>query len=218
MTAESPEGASVSLAPWTRRVLTCLSLAIFGAIGWCNLPDEWFEDTFTCLESQATPEIAYRARLGNWAIRHMAHYAGLDGKWQMYGGQSRFNWRYIISAYYEDGERSEEIVLPLPRQSPRDSWFEKFVDFKEAKFLLNIYNNEMARETYARYLARQFPSHNGLPISRIRYTLAIQHILPPIVAVREQQLLEPNEIYDCISDFDVSMERQRETGSVLGVL
>lgn len=209
--------SAIAMPAWKRRILTAVSIAIFAMIGRCNLPEEWCDGFFSNVESASDAQIAYRARQGDWAMRYAAHVVGVDGKWQMYGGQSRFNWRYIITAVYGDDLQSEEIVLPLPRQTDRTSLACKFADFKEAKFLLNIYNDEMARETYARYLARQYATHDGLPISRIRYTLAIQHILPPIVAMREQRLLEPDEICDVINDFDVTMERNRASGSVSGL-
>jgi hypothetical protein len=126
----------------------------------------------------------------------------------MYGGQSRFNWSYIITGVYVDtgsGE-STESILPLPRQSERSFVEDKILDFKEAKFLLNLYGDEKARETYARYLARQFPSNDGKTISRIRFTLATQQILPPLIAVREQRLLEPQVDEMLINEFDVSAE------------
>ncbi len=74
-----------------------LSLGIFGAIGVCNLPNEWIEDLFRKVETCGSAEAAYRIRFAHWGIHYVAHLAGLDGKWQMYGGQSRFNWRYILS-------------------------------------------------------------------------------------------------------------------------
>ena len=52
-------------------------------------------------------------------------------------------------------------------------------DLKERKFELNIYLNPVARESYSRYLARQYPSHDGLPIQRIKWHLGTQRILPP---------------------------------------
>jgi hypothetical protein len=141
-------------------------------------------------------------------IRYSAHCLGLSGKWQMYGGQSRFNWSYVITGVYVDSESGEstENVLPLPRQSQRSFVEENLLDFKEAKFLLNIYGDEKARETYARYLSRQFPSNDGKRISKIRFTLATQQILPPIIAVREQRLLEPRVEEMLINEFDVSVE------------
>jgi hypothetical protein len=86
--------------------------------------------------------------------------------------------------------------------------------FKEAKFLLNIYNDRLARETYARYLARQYPEYQGLPVRSVSYTLAVQYILPPIVAVQQQQLLEPDVQSEVIDTFDATSERTHVTGTV----
>jgi hypothetical protein len=128
----------------------------------------------------------------------------------MYGGQSRFNWSYVISGTYVDSISGEstERVLPLPRQMERTFMQKKWLDFKEAKFLLNIYSDELARETYARYLARQFASHDGKTIASIRYTLVTQKILPPLIAVREQQILEDRVEKMILNDFDVTMENR----------
>jgi hypothetical protein len=183
------------------------SVAVFAQIGWCNLPDENVKGWVDSFE-QLGPEIGYRAKYADWMIRYSAYCVGLSGKWQMYGGQSRFNWSYIITGVFVDtgsGE-STESILPLPRQSERSFVEDKILDFKEAKFLLNLYGDEKARETYARYLARQFPSNDGKTISRIRFTLATQQILPPLIAVREQRLLEPQVDEMLINEFDVSAE------------
>jgi hypothetical protein len=187
-------------------MLSTLAGVVFTMIGWCNLPEPLFEDAFVWLDSRVSPDVAYRARWADWCVRYSAYCAGLNGKWQMYGAQSRFNWRYVISARYADEARATEIVLPLPRQSER-GWLEANVlDFKEAKFQLNIYNDELARETYARYLARRYPNHDGLPITHVRYTLLSRGIIPPIIAVREQQVLEPNESALEINCFAVDAE------------
>lgn len=195
------------LSIWKRLGFTTASLAIFGQIGWCNLPDDtvrqWLDQC-----DEVDPDIGYQCRYADWVIRYSAYCIGLNGKWQMYGGQSRFNWAYNITGIYVDPESQEstEQVLPLPRQSQRSTLQEKFLDFKEAKFLLNIYGDELARETYARYLARQHPTQDGKPISKIRYTLVTQQIPPPLIAVREQRLLEPQTESMLINEFDVEIE------------
>jgi hypothetical protein len=166
---------------WQRRLLTLATGLILTMIGWSNLPND----------------VPQKVRWG-------AHLSGLDNKWQMYGLQSRFTWRYEIIATYSDGAQQIEWLLPLPRQSQRTLWQRLVVDFKEAKFDLNIYNDSLARETYAHYLARQFPEHQGCTLQRIRYDLKYQYILPPAVAVKEQQLLEDWVETNTISNFDVS--------------
>ena len=203
----------------SRIALSILTVAILFTIGWCNLPEEYVADWFDNFEQVSTPETAYRLRVADWGVRYGGYVSGLSSKWQMYGGQSRFNWHYIISAIYVDaeGNDTEHVVLPLPRQSERTWAEEKLFDFKEAKFLLNIYSDELARETYARYLARQYSHQNGCQISRIRVTLATQNIIPPMIAVREQQLLEDKVEYRVINEFDVTMENIQPTRQVAGV-
>ena len=192
---------------WKRIGMSVGSVAVFVQIGWCNLPDESLKSWLDSFD-QLGPEVGYRAKYCDWMIRYYAYYLGLGVKWQMFGRQSRFNWYYVITGVYVDSDSGEstERILPLPRQSERSFIEENLLDFKEAKFLLNIYNDEKAREMYARYLARQFPSNDGKRISKIRFTLATQHILPPIIAVREQRLLEPRVNEMLINEFDVSAE------------
>lgn len=203
----------------TKLVLSLLTVAILGTISWCNLPEEYINNWIEQVERSSSPETSYKLRVADWGVRYGGYVSGLSSKWQMYGGQSRFNWRYIISAVYVDdeGNRSEEVVLPLPRQSERTWAEEKLFDFKEAKFLLNIYSDELARKTYARYLARQYPQWNGSTISSIRINLVTQNIVPPIVAVMEQRLLEEKLEYRLVNEFDVSMEYLRPSHRIAGV-
>lgn len=205
-TAPRPQATSAltSVPKWRRWLLNLSTCLILTMIGWCNLPDEVPRNLFASIEQQGSTQLAYRLRWGEWALRWAAHLSGLDNKWQMYGLQSRFVWRYEIIATYGRGEQQVDWLLPLPRQSERTLWQRLVVDFKEAKFDLNIYCDPLARETYAHYLARQFPEHHGQRLERIRYDLKYQYILPPLVAVQEQQLLEDAVQTDTISNFDVS--------------
>jgi hypothetical protein len=161
------------------------------------------------MDRNLDPQITYRIRYTEWAILYAAHIAGLDNKWQMFGGQSRFNWKFLIVAEYGDSDQRVERLLPLPRQSERSLFQKSIVDFKEAKFHLNIYNDPVARESYARYLGRQYPEYQGRPLKCIRYDLQVQNILPPLIAVREQKLLEEKLITNTISCFPMEQEVQR---------
>lgn len=202
-TAQSP--TSDSLPPrWQRMGLNVLASLLLVTIGWCNLPDELPEQAVAALTSRCSPEVAYRIRWGEWLWKWGAHLAGLDNKWQMYGLQSRFNWRYEIIATYGEGEQAVDRLLPLPRQSARTLWQRWVVDFKEAKFHLNIYNDPLARETYAHYLARQYPQFEGRRLEQIRFDLNYQFILPPLVAEMEQQLLDDRVQVDTVSRFDLA--------------
>jgi hypothetical protein len=201
--------STIEMPLWKRIGLSVVSLAVFAQVGWCNLPDETVHRWMDRVD-KADCYVGYRFRLVDWITRYSAYCVGLNGKWQMYGGQSRFNWSYVISGTYVDSISGEstERVLPLPRQMERTFMQKKWLDFKEAKFLLNIYSDELARETYARYLARQFASHDGKTIASIRYTLVTQKILPPLIAVREQQILEDRVEKMILNDFDVTMENR----------
>ena len=202
---------------WKQRLLSAATVIILSVIIWCNLPDSFRENVFRIADSKLSPEGAYRVRYAEWLVRYSAYLGGFDSKWQMFGLQSSFNCRYIITAEYGDDENIVQQTLPLPRQSDRTTFQRKFVDFKEAKFLLNIYNDRLARETYARYLARQYPEYQGLPVRSVSYTLVVQYILPPIVAVQQQQLLERDVQSDVIDTFDVTSERSHVTGTVVGL-
>ena len=204
--------STMKMPLWKRLGLSAVSLAVFAQIGWCNLPDETVHRWMDRVE-KSDSDTGYRFRVVDWMIRYAAYCIGLNGKWQMYGGQSRFNWSYNITGIYVDSNTGEstERVLPLPRQTERTLIQRYWLDFKEAKFLLNIYSDELARETYSRYLAREFASHDGKPIANIRYTLVTQQILPPLIAVREQQVLETRVETMVVNEFDVKMENPSQT-------
>ena len=77
-------------------------------------------------------------------------------------------------------------------------------DLKERKFELNIYLNPVAREAYSRYLARQFPNHEGMPIQSVRWHLGTQGILPPVEAVAKQRLHEDKAHIQLLNEFNVA--------------
>jgi len=104
------------------------------------------------------------------------HVTGMNGRWFMFGHQSRFNWWFFIMSTHFDGQT---VALPLERQSSRTFWQDVLFDFKEAKFHLNLLTMERARLAYARYLCRQYPEAGGLPIQSIVFEIHQQRILPP---------------------------------------
>ena len=206
MEIETGADSSLKISRWKMVCLNCIAGFILAMIGWCNLPDEVPKYLFNKVDQKFDVNTAYQIKYSEWCLRYAAHIAGLDNKWQMYGGQSRFNWRFVIVGTYRQGGELRDVILPLPRQSERTFWQRKLFDIKEAKFHLNIYNDQLARETYARYLARQYPMNANAFLDRVRFELHIQYILPPMVAVREQKLLEDQTISQVISDFDVTQD------------
>ena len=135
---------------------------------------------------------SYNIRYVEWFISDkLAWYAylvGLGNRWLMFGFQNHFNWWYQIKAKYQD---SEIVLLPLPRQSQRTFLQWLLFDFKEAKILHNIYPNQNARESYAKYLCRQFPSHNNFQVDSIVWEMYWQNILEPKYAREKGAYLAP---------------------------
>ncbi len=172
-------------------------------VAWINQPESVAEWSLKWVDQHWTPAQAYRLRYAAWRWQQYAHYAGLDNRWQMFGRQSRFNWWYDIRAVYSDGIRESIVLLPLPNQSARSFFERSLFDLKERKFELNIYRNPVARESYSRYLARQYPMHDGLPIQRIRWHLGSQRILPPNEAIAEHQLHDSHVQIMLLNDFEL---------------
>jgi hypothetical protein len=201
--------STLQLKPWQRVCFSFLSICILATIFWCNLPDSFTAATRTAMDRHLDPQFAYKVRWTAWVFRYAAHIAGLDNKWQMFGGQSRFNWKFLIVAEYGESTDRVERLLPLPRQGDRSFFQKSVIDFKEAKFHLNIYNDPVARESYARYLGREYPEYQGRSLKSIRYDLQVQNIIPPLIAVKEQKLLEEKIITNTISRFSIEQEVQR---------
>lgn len=177
---------------WVRCAISLFAIANLGTVLYVNLPAELTEGVAKWEAAQLSPQAAYQCNLAAWRVRWYGHITGLNNRWQMFGRQGRFNWWYVVRAKYSDGQRTEWVHLPIPSQSPRTLAQRLIFDLKERKFQLNIYNNRLARESYSRYLARQFPEHQGLPIESIRWELGYQNIIPPAEAVRQQKLVDPH--------------------------
>lgn len=106
-----------------------------------------------------------------YLIKSYAHAVGLDNEWQMFGRQSRFDWWYTINGLYSDGQRAK---LPLPNQSQRSFIQNYFFDYKEGKYMLNLYGLEELRLRYAHYLCRQYPMKDGAALEGIEFELTTQ--------------------------------------------
>lgn len=163
-----------------------------------------FEQT---LKSYGSPNIEYKLNLIGWKITKYAHFVGLDNRWQMFGRQTRFNWWYVIKAKYAN---SKEVILPLPGQSPSSFLRKEFIDFKEAKFYLNIYSRAFQREIYARYLCRKFPTHENSTIKSIIYELNWQNILPPEQARLQGMVLHPGLYSQVLNEFKCPDDKNKK--------
>jgi hypothetical protein len=116
-------------------------------------------------ERRLGPQPAWVLRYGEWLIRRYAHLVGLDNRWSMFSQLPRFDTWFVIKAKHRDWTRE---VLPLPLQSERSFAQRVFVDFKEAKLHLNIYNRPQARWAYGRHLCLTTAERTGtLPLAII---------------------------------------------------
>lgn len=140
------------------------------------------------LDTRLPYSISRVLRLGSWSLQRYAHLVALDSRWQMFGRQSHFSWRYLISAKYQN---SDLVLLPLPRQSQRTGWQDFLFDFREAKFMLNLFQSREARRGWAYALCREYPLHEGSAIHSILFELETQTILPPSEALAGNTHLSP---------------------------
>lgn len=189
---------------WKRRLISMFVLVNLLTVLWINQPESFCDTKSKWLDRWLPPSDAYRFRYAGWRWSQYAHYTGLDNRWQMFGRQSRFNWWYDIRAIYSDGVRESTVLLPLPNQSARTVLQRTLFDLKERKFELNIYLNPLARESYSRYLARQYPTKDGMQIQSVRWHLGTQGILPPDVAVAENRLHEDTVHVQLLNEFAVT--------------
>jgi len=186
---------------WKSAMLSGFIVLNLSTVAFMNLPDFLCARMDQVIEQGLSPTTSFRLKYTSWRWQQYAYFTGLDNKWQMFGYQSRFNWWYDIRAIYSDGVVTKQLLLPLPNQSARTLSQRILLDFKERKFELNIYLNETARESYSRYLARQYPTLEELPIQSIRWHLGYQNILPPSEAVARKQLHDPKCHVQLLNDF-----------------
>ncbi len=176
-----------------------------------NQPDTFRDAKSTWLASNLSAHNAFRARYGEWLVMRYAHLAGLDNKWKMFSTLHRFDWWYVIKARFADGR---EEVLPLPRQSERSWWQRAFVDFKEAKFHLNIYLREDYKRAYGRYLCRETEDRTGEAPVFIIYELDHRMLKERPEAVRlgtHQDDVVGKQVYQVV---DCAWTRQRRGRSL----
>jgi len=191
---------------WKRCLISTFILLNLATVLFVNLPLHWKDNFLGWAATTRSPEDVHRLEMASWRLQRYAYFAGLDNRWQMFGYQSRFNWWYVIRGVYSDGRHEKLVLLPLPNQSGRTICDSFLFDLKEIKFELNIYLNPTAREAYSRYIARQFPERDGMPIRSVRWELGCQMILPPDEAVQRQELLYPRCSVQVLNEFPVGRD------------
>jgi hypothetical protein len=191
---------------WKRCLISALVVTNLATVLFVNLPLNWKEGFLGWAATTRSAQDVHRLQMASWHLQRYAYFAGLDNRWQMFGHQSRFNWWYVIRGVYGDGTQQQLVLLPLPNQSGRTMWDSFLFDLKETKFELNIYLNPTAREAYSRYIARQFPQRDRMPIQSVRWELGCQMIVPPDEAIRRQELLYPQCSVRLLNEFPVGRD------------
>ena len=175
--------------PIKKTLISLFALVNIFVILFINSPNFLIKAANETLNSYKAPDLAYKVRYFVWLVREYGRLTGLNVRWLMFGNQSKYNWRYKITANYND---STVILLPLPNQIKRNFVEKIFLDFKEEKFGSNIYTDPVGREAYARFLCRQYPKHNNSSVESITYELSWQKILDPKEARLQNTHQDPN--------------------------
>jgi hypothetical protein len=185
-----------------RRGLIVAFMALcFGAIAFANRPPSMADAVDRRLDESLSPRAAWRVRYAGWLLQRCAHLAGLDNRWEMFGRQSRFNWRYEIVGRYGAGG---EWVLPLPRQSERTLAQYLLLDFKEPKLALNLYADPARRERWAQYLCRRFPLRGGHRMEDVVIDLRWRELRSRVEAsatgtsLAPEAHVQPLDVFPCI--------------------
>lgn len=203
------------ISTFKKILISLFAIANISTLAFINLGEE-FKTYFNRNYSESlSAQTTYHLQQTEWYVRRYAHIVGLDNKWQMFGHLSRFNWWYVIKGRYGQENNLTEVLLPLPSQSPRSFFERNFIDFKEAKFELNIYRDLEAKKTYSRYLCRSFAQNNGKSIDSITWDLEYQMILDPAEVGSSNIYLHPTIGSKHLLDFscDNNSSTQHEKNS-----
>lgn len=134
--------------------------------------------------ARITPDVGNASALGKtlwsiqraeWYINYLGWAAGLKNYWRMFSPVDRFNWQMVTTAIYDNGTKR---ILPTGSHNQNTFLKNNFLGFREAKFELNMYNNQSAQNNWAQYLCQQY-STAANRVSSIKIDLASQRILPP---------------------------------------
>ena len=82
-----------------------------------------------------------------------------------------------------------DVLLPIPGQAERSFLQRHFVDFREAKFHLNIYPRPHLLQAYARHLCRAHPTVGGVPVSAVRIAVDYHGLHEPAAARRARTVV-----------------------------
>ena len=178
---------------WLAGVFVSVNLA---TVLYMNRMPWMIEASGRWLEEDAPPALASRVRRGERWLRQYGYATGLDSRWAMFGEQSRFNWNYRIVALMADGT---DALLPLPGQADRSFLQRHFVDFREAKFELNIYPRAYLQQAYARHLCHAYPAVAGTAVVAVRIAVDYHGLHDP-AAARQARTVVASPTYSAVRE------------------
>jgi hypothetical protein len=156
-------------------LLSAFIVLNLGTVLFMNRPRWLSESTDRLIRDLPSPAASFLI-IASVLNQMYAHLTGLDSVWSMYTDVPRGDTWHRITAEYADGTT---VLVPEPLQSERTLWQRHIVDFKEVILQSSQYRSPAAREEYADYLRRQYPTHNGSPVRAIIWKIHWQNYLPP---------------------------------------
>lgn len=124
--------------------------------------------------SAVTPAVSL-ANEARWIVESYGFYAGLNGVWRMFSPVHRFDWWWHVIATDPDGRDRE---LSTPSDTGRAGLESFFVDFRETKFLLNLWTRAPMQQAYIDHRCRE-EQHLGHTPASIRLEMNWRAIVPP---------------------------------------
>lgn len=120
-------------------------------------------------------ELVAAANNVRWGFDSVGFYTGLNGMWRMFSPVHKYDWWWRVIATDSDGRDRE---LSTPSYTGRTGLDSFFVDFRETKFLLNMWTRPPMEQAYIDHRCREEQSAGRTPAS-IRLELEWRNILPP---------------------------------------
>jgi len=161
--------------PWLRRLISVFIVLVFMTIAYAHRPAKWMLWWEANRNTTFTPEGNAFFDRTQYNLAQLGHLLGIDNRWEMFSTLHRTNWWFTFHGITED---NESILLPLPRQSHRNAFEDLVIDFREAKFHLNLYGAKDRQAGYANYLCRKYAHIQGKTLRSIQMELHNQALFP----------------------------------------
>lgn len=114
-----------------------------------------------------------------WGFDTFGFWTGTNTFWRMFSPVHKYDWWWTVTALYPDGSARS---LPSP-SAANTAPAPFFIDFRETKLLLNLWNRPQMQAAYADHLCRQ-EAAAGRPPQRIRLDVTWRAIVAPDLAAR----------------------------------